>query len=380
MKLHNLTSFKCWKEIEEHLNTNPGISKMQNTSEFSAVFSYEVITKMQSLNNASLSRIIVPKSRSTPLPYTLVYAVLAVLVIISNGLIIAIFLKNREVRKRKSHLFLLSLSCADFLVGFSSLSYIFTIKSETLSVYSKRVSTIVLTFSLETSMFSLWCLTYDRLVAIRNSLNYQRLVTSKTVIAAIILTWLISTVLTGAQGTLAFMIEDGKYFELNGVIIVAFALITSVFLAAVYLYLYKEIKRHRRDIRSKSVSVSNSIDIDMLPTIKSAEDILDINMSDFELNQESMLRERKSKRLLVKLSKEKRSLIFCSFIVCSFIICWTPITVFFAGVFLRIDYMSQDFMLYICTNLVLLNSLLNPIIYFGLRKDMRRAAAIVLCK
>lgn len=352
---------------------------MKNTTDLSGVLSYEMITKAQSLN-ASLSRIIVPRSSSTPLSYTLVYAVLAVLVIISNGLIITIFLKNREVRKRKSHLFLLSLSCADFLVGFSSLSYVFSIKSESLGVYSKRVSTIVLTFSLETSMFSLWCLTYDRLVAIRNSLDYQRLVTSKTVVAAIIITWLISTILTGVQGTLAFMIEGGKYFELNGVVIVAFALITSVFLAAVYLYLYKEIRRHSRDIRSKSVSVSNSIDIDMLPTIKSAEDTVDTNMLDFDLNNQSVLGERKSKRLLLKLSKEKRSLIFCSFIVCSFIICWTPITLFFAGVLLRIEYMSQDFMLYICTILVLVNSLLNPIIYFGLRKDMRRAAVAVLCR
>ena len=331
-----------------------------------------------SLPNASFGKLILPKADSTPLSYTLTYAVLAVLVIASNGLVISIFLKNRDLRKRKSHLFLLSLSCADFLVGVCSLVYVFSIGSKNISRHTKRISTIVQTFSLETSMFSLCCLTYERLVAIRDSLQYQNLITSKTVIAAIIATWVISAVLTCAQGTLAFMIDSGKYFECNGVIVVTFALITSVFLAAVYLYLYKEIRRHTMDIRSKSVSVANSIDVDMLPTIKSADDMLESRNFDDDVEHDSAFPGKKS-RTLLKLSKEKRSFIFCLLIVSSFIICWMPITVFLASSLFGINDMN-DLMVYISTVLVLINSLLNPIIYFGLRKDMRRAAAAVLCK
>ena len=349
---------------------------MKNQSEVLVLSPHDYIAKTQILN-ASLGRIIVPRSNNTPLPYTLIYATLAALVIVSNGLIVIIFLKSREVRKRKSHLFLLSLSCADLLVGFCSLGYLFSIKSESLGKYSKRISTIILTFSLETSMFSLCSLTYDRLVAIRNSLQYQRLFTSKTVVAAIISTWFASAVLTGVQGALAFTIEYGQKFELNGIVIVVFALITSIFLAVVYLYLYKEIRRHTRDITNQSASVANSIDIDLSPTIKSADEVPD--GKSFRCEQESILKHRTNKQLL-RLTKEKKSLLLCSLIVCSFILCWTPITIFFAGVLLRKEHLRQDIMMYVCTILVLVNSLLNPIIYFGLRQDMRRAAIVVLCK
>lgn len=353
---------------------------MANQSEHHPPTVYSIATTMVVIsNNATRGKIIVPQSKQTPLPFTLAYAIVAILVILSNGLVISIFLKSREIRKRKSHLFLLSLSCADFLVGFCSLGYIFSIKSRNLGEISKKISTIVLGFSLETSIFSLCCLTYERLVGIKDSLKYQKLVTSKTVNAAIILTWFLAAMMTCCQGAAAFFIEDGKYFDLNGVTIVALALITSIFLAAVYLYLYKEIRRHRRDIRSTSVSVANSIDIDMIPTARSFEDSLDIISTDFDMTQESMLKAKKS-RLLLNISKEKRSLVFCSFIVLSFIICWSPITIFFAGVLLGIEPMHQDYMLYISTFLVLVNSLLDPIMYFGLRKDMRRAAVAVMCK
>ena len=338
----------------------------------------KVLTRMLS-PNGSREQLSVPRSNNTPLPFTVAYGILAFLVIIANGLIIVIFLKNREVRKRKCHLFLLSLSCADFLVGFCSLGYVFSIKSEHLSHSSKQISTIVLGFSLETSMFSLCCLTYERLVGVKDSLKYQKLVTSTTVNAAIIMTWLVSAIMTCTQGTLAFVLKDGEYFELNGVIIVTFALITSLFLAAVYVYLYKEIRRHRRDIKSKSISISNSLDLDTIPATKSIEDTIDVDSCDFNITQESMLKRKKGK-ILLRISKEKRSLIFCSFIVCSFIICWSPITIFFAGEFLGVEHMSQDLMLYISTFLVLVNSILDPIIYFALRKDMRRAAAAVFCK
>jgi len=350
---------------------------MANLSHYTTTARSASITN-KSFLNASFGKLLLPKSDSTPLSYTLSYAVLAVLVIASNGFVISIFLKNRELRKRKSHLFLLSLSCADFLVGLCSLAYVFSIRSKDISRHTKRISTIVQTFSLETSMFSLCCLTYERLVAIRDSLQYQNLITSKTVIAAIIATWVVSALLTCTQGTLAFMIDGGNYFAYNSVIVVAFALITSVFLAAVYLYLYKEIRRHTMDIRSKSASVANSIDIDMLPTIKSADDVLESRNFDNDVEHDSAFRRKKSKTLL-KLSKEKRSFIFCLLIVSSFIICWMPITVFCAGSLFGINDIN-DVMAYVSTVLVLVNSLLNPIIYFGLRKDMRRAAITVLCK
>lgn len=340
---------------------------------------FEMILINGSSHNVSHGRLILPKSNDVPLPFTLAYTILACLVIISNGLVITIFLKNRDIRKRKSHLFLLSLSCADFLVGFCSLVYIFSIKSIRLDTISRGISTIVLGFSLETSMFSLCCLTYERLVGIRDSLKYHNLVTSKTVNGAILLTWFVAGLLTCAQGIIAFKIEDGKYLELNGVVIVGFALITSVFLALVYCYLYKEIRRHCKDIRSKSVSASNSIDLEMIPTIKSLESTLEIANSELDALNKATIKAKKSKRQK-SISKEKRSLIFCSFIVCSFVICWTPITIFIAGVLSGVDHMRTDLVLYISTFLVLINSLLDPIIYFALRKDMRMAAAAVICR
>ena len=331
------------------------------------------------LINASHGKLYLPKSNSTPLPFTLIFGMVGVFVILFNGLIILTFIKRREIRKRKSHRFLLSLSVADFLVGVSSLGYLLSIESS-LSVVSKRVSTIALGFSLETSIFSLCCITYERLVGVRDSLKYQELVTSSRVNAAIIFTWMLSAGMTFVQGAAAFTIDNGKYFEINGIVIVTLSLTMSVFLSVVYIYLYKEIRRHSRDIRSKSVSQSNSIDIDMIPT-RSLEDTLDIDNGNYDVAQEPVLCDQKTvhKRLLY-ISKERRSLVLCSFIVCSFIICWAPITAFFAGLLLDIEYITRDRMLYLSSSLVLLNSLLDPIIYFALRKDLRCAALAVLCK
>lgn len=331
--------------------------------------------------NATQEKLFVPKSNKTPFPFTLVFGFIGVLVILFNGLVVAIFIKKRELRKRKSHLFLLSLAAADFLVGFSSIGYLFCLKSNYLAVFAKQVSTIVLGFSLETSIFSLWCITYERLIGVKDSLKYQKIVTTYTVNTAIIATWVIAAFMTCASGVFAFTLEDGKYFELNGVVIVVLATTTSVFLTGVYFYLYKEIRRHGRDIRSTSVSVSNSIDFDMIAT-KSLDDTLDIdNRNHLDVTQESMLHvPRKRNVKLIQLNKEKRSLVLCTFIVCSFSICWTPITVFFAGQLLRQEYMTKDYMLYFSLCLVLLNSLIDPLVYFALRNDLRRAALSVLCK
>ena len=328
--------------------------------------------------NASFDRLYLPRSSNLPLPYMLAYGIIATLVVFLNGLVLLIFIKKREVRKRKSNLFLCSLSAADFLVGVSSIFYLACVQSKSLTELAKKISTVVLGFSLETSMFSLCCITYERLIGVKDSLKYQKLVTSGTVKAAIIFTWVLSVVMSSMQGILAFKLEEGRYFELNGVVIVVLANIISIFLAVVYIYFYHEIRRHCRNMRNTSVSVTCSLDLDLVPT-RSLEDTLDFDKSIHDVTAEPIVPKKKHDSLL-SLSREKRSLILCSFIVCSFIVCWTPITVFFAALMLDQQYMTKDFMLYISTCIVSLNSLLDPCIYFALRNDLRRAALSVLCR
>ncbi len=341
-------------------------------------------TGLNYANNATSTpeygKIFLPKVDKIPLHFALVYGILALLVIILNGVTVFIFVKKRETRKRKSNLFLLSLSAADLLVGLSSLMYLVFLLSNKLTRQAKLVSTIVLGFSLETSMFSLCCITYERLVGVKDSLTYEKLVTSTTVNTSIIATWVFSLILTSCQGIVAFQFEAGRYFELNGVVIVVLATAISVFLAVVYVYLYLEIRRHSQNIRNTSVSVSCSIDFDATRSLNNAMDVDKPNLDITEEAVLSVLKKKRQKRLKITLSKEKRSLILCSFIVCSFMICWGPVTVFFAGKIMRQHYVTTDFMLYISNCLILFNSLLNPCIYFALRNDLRKAAFSLLCR
>eukprot|EP00794_Sanderia_malayensis_P013834 gene13834-15280_t len=332
-------------------------------------------------------RLFLPRQPKIPLSFVFIYGIIAVLVVVFNGIAVIVFARRREVRKRKSNLFLLSLSAADLFVGVSSLIFLVFLLSESVSLLAKRLSTIVLGFSLETSMFSLCCITYERLVGVKNSLKYEKLVTSFTVNTAILGSWALSLVMTCCQATVALKFDEGRYFELNGVIIVVIATTMSIFLAVVYIHLYREIRRHSRNIRNTSVSATCSMDFD---ATRSCADTLDLDIksvnksrSHLDVTQEPMITVNKTsekRRLLSSLSKEKRSSILCSFIVISFIICWAPVTIFFVGVMLKREYITRDFMLYISNCMILVNSLLDPCIYFALRNDLRRAMFSVLCR
>ena len=45
-----------------------------------------------------------------------------------------------------------------------------------MSMFSKRIATLVFGFALETSVMSLMCLTYERLAAIRSPFRYRQIV------------------------------------------------------------------------------------------------------------------------------------------------------------------------------------------------------------
>ena len=323
------------------------------------------------------AKLAVPVTKVIPHWFSLSFGSFSLMGILLNGLCVMIFCRRASLRKRKSNLFILSLACADLAVGVCSLIYLLCLLLTRLDDFTKKVSTIVQGFSLETSMFSLCCLTYERLVAVRTPLKYNVLVTSINVNSAILFSWILAAGLSIAQGLFAFLFKDGGYFKMSGVVLVVLATATSVFLSSVYAYLYHEIRRHSTHIRSMSISVACSMDLAEIPT-RSADDTIDTlddTDGNLDITHESMFQKSHPHRqVIMSQRRERKSLILCALIVFSFCICWTPVTIFFVGELSNVESLTEDYILFASNCFVAFNSLIDPCVYFAVRTELRRAA------
>ena len=339
-----------------------------------------------------------------------------------NALSLWLLATRRFVYRCKVNSFIVSLCFSDLLVALSSFYFLGTITSHDISHFSKRVSTIIFGFALETSLMSLCCLSYERLTAVRKPFRYHEILSKRRIIAIITIGWLFCLSLLAVQFIFGFIYRKEKYVYFNWIVFISLSIVTIAFLAIVYVYLIYEIHRHSTHI--KSCSITSKLDdpveygsdvtgserrteisyattasehsqqlhpsakqsnIDKyLETINSRKDsirkprahsidLLKVAVQNTRtlLNQSSSGRRRQSARSYL-IQKERRSVLLCLSIVFVFAASWMPVIVFFTRCIISHTCDTDDQLLFICSCLVSLNSLLDPILYFIIKREFRK--------
>nr|KAG5701383.1 hypothetical protein BaRGS_032715 [Batillaria attramentaria] len=115
------------------------------------------------------------------------------LIMLSNILVLCLVVYLKHYR-RPSFLLLVSLCCADMLVGFTCIGTLVTVSREdTLSPCLVRVGLSVT--AVQASIFSLLAVACDRLLAIVRALTYLQVVTTRRTLVVILLLWVFSLLL-----------------------------------------------------------------------------------------------------------------------------------------------------------------------------------------
>jgi len=348
-----------------------------------------------------------------------------------NTLSLWLLATRKFVYKYKVNIFIVSLCLSDFLVSLSSFYFLGTITSENISHFSKRVATIIFSFALETSLMSLCCLSYERLTAVRKPFHYMEILSTKKVIVIIVFGWSFCIALLAMQFVFGFVYRHKKYVYFNWIVFISLAIVSITFLAVVYIYLVYEIHRHSTHMKSCSISSKlpflpeSSSDIvkdqaDNLTEVTFASGTTETNLlkkkrpsietynsrlytprtsvstnstrsqspsisktrsDSVDLLKQALENTRNSSRLSqtrrrttargLLIRKERNSVLLCLCIVLVFAGSWLPVIAFFTRCLIANTCETDDRLLYICSCLVSFNSLLDPIIYFIIKKEFK---------
>ena len=170
-----------------------------------------------------------------------------------NALSLWLLATRRFVYRHKVNAFIVSLCFSDLLVALSSFYFLATITSGEMSYFSKRVSTVIFSFALETSLMSLCCMSYERLTAIRKPFQYMEILSTTRVTVIIVLGWCFCLSLLAMQFVFGFIYRHERYVYFNWIVFTSLSIVSITFLALVYVYLIYEIHRHSTHMKSTSI-------------------------------------------------------------------------------------------------------------------------------
>lgn len=370
-----------------------------------------------------------PNTESIPSWFTIGFAAINGGGFCLNTLSLWILATRKFVYKCKINAFIVSLCVSDFLVSLSGFYYLGTITAPDISRFSKRVATIIFGFSLETSLMSLCNLSYERLTAVRQPFRYTEILSKAKVIGITAFGWTFCIALLAVQFVFGFIYRHHNYVYFNWIVFISLALISMTFLAIVYVYLIYEIHRHASHIRSVSISHKQpykhsgsrsgsdvSRDTDQLTDVTYASsssagtrmlekrgsddkpppydqcnmvrstttDSIELLRCALEKARSTKYHSKSERRRLSSrgqlIRKERRSVLFCLSIVVLFAATWMPVIVFFSRCLISHSCETDDQLLFICSLLVSLNSLLDPILYFIIKREFRNFFCGKVCR
>ena len=179
------------------------------------------------------------------------------------------------------------------------------------------------------SLLHLILITCDRLIAIRFTLRYTRLVTARSIKVAVITVWIISFIFGVSRP-----IRNHQPIKTISDLSVAFIGISCIlFTVFSYLILYREILRHQKKIKTEQIP-----------------------------------QEQKE-----RFAKEHKALKTTVFVVSAVLLCFVPgtfvLTLTASGIFPPMPVFNPWFRTFL-----MLNSLLNPLIYCWRQEEMRKYA------
>ena len=317
--------------------------------------------------------------------------------------------------------FLLSMVIGDLLTGFiGTITALLLRYTHNPSIY-KLFGLIPLFGVLLVPVLSLVLLTTDRLVATRYTFKYESLMTKSRASKLIYVSWIIPLLLTTVQVTLYLTMEWNLELRVRNVTVTVICLLAFIVLTVVNFLLCRAIKKHNQTFASIGIYRIHMEDIPLQRTPSSQEMIREQNgkheqgqtspvaageticrtrnttpnfpdgkvqnivkQANVESNTEPMAKAcvltmndasgdtRDCPDLKQRYSLNDRKItILCIWVILVFVVCWLPLLSY------RISYVMGrktviPWLRRLSECLVLSNSLLNPCVYFLMRRDFRK--------
>ena len=257
---------------------------------------------------------------ATACPFTILLNILVILAV-----------KKTPRLQSKANILLACLAATDAFIGLTAqpssvlveLLRLIDMKSLAL-IIRDYIHSGALLAGITNSLLHLMLVTFERLVAIKFTTHHPFLMTAKNIKVSVAIFWIIALCKWTLKCTTPYAIE----FTVG-------PLITSciIFIAISYVILYRETLRHRKRIKTEQIA---------------------------QQEMENFLKENKAFKTTV-------------YVIGSLVICFIPPSILLLSIAVEsISLESSVYFSSFCRVLIMLNSLLNPLIYFWRDKEMRK--------
>eukprot|EP00795_Rhopilema_esculentum_P013473 gene13473-4352_t len=276
---------------------------------------------------------------------------------------------------------LFSMALADTLVGIfgTSLGALLLLKQN--SLYYKIFGNIPMFSSLFISVLSLALLTLDRLIALKRPFQYSSPKYRRLITRLLIFFWVVPIIIS-VQQIIVFIYLSSKYeLTVRSILFSGFFLLAALVLICSNGFLISSIKKHFSVVRSRFSKQSGATTVvdEESPTDYAPKGVRKSVVLELQESQQKCKRTAASGsdgqigssiRGIRRLELKQTSM-FCIAIVTLFLLFWLPLaayrTCYAAGITLNISWLRR---FALC--LTVLNSLLNPVLYFLVKRDLRK--------
>ena len=282
-----------------------------------------------------------------------------------NALIVSMFIRFRtQLLTINNNILLLSLTCADLLVGVSGsvagIYYIYSIstyKFHTFEWFLISINPIFLSFF--TSILSLAAIALDRVIAVATPLRYPSIMPVHRTKAVIAIIWVTPFLLTTSEALIYDNFPYRTELKVRSLILTGFFIVAVIILTISNSYLQIVLLNQRRRLR---------------PTQYSSNETQSSHSSTLNNNPEKKRFPQSPQSLHRVRSYAKQINTVCVWMTALFVLCWLPTLIYYSRYWTMIDtsevYQYKFRRWGIC--LAVSNSFLNPVLYILLRKDFRR--------
>ena len=251
-------------------------------------------------------------------------------ILLNSFVILAV--KKKPLLQSKPNILLACLAATDAFIGLTAqpssiLVEVFRLIDMTSLAQKIRLNfhNRVLLAGITNSLLHLMLVTFERLVAIKFTVHHPFLITEKYIMVSVATFWIIAL----CTWALRYIIPNVVLLTVASLVVVCIT-----FISISYVILYRETLRHKKRIKTEQVA---------------------------QQEVETFLKENKALKTTV-------------YVVGSLVLCFTPsLFLLVSLVVKRLSLVVNSvFFVSFCRVLVLLNSLLNPLIYFWRDKEIRK--------
>ena len=310
--------------------------------------------------------------------------ILDILTFLLNGVTCIMFVRFRRRLLASTHnMILFSMALADTLVGIfgTSLGALLLLKQS--SLYYKIFGNIPMFSSLFISVLSLALLTLDRLIALKRPFQYSSPKYRRLITRLLIFFWVVPIIISVQQVLVFVYLSSKNELIVRSILFSGFFLLAALVLVCSNGFLIISINKHFSIVHSRLSKHSGAMSVvdEESPT----DYALKVVKKSVVLEQHLQQSQQRCKRTAlsgsdgqigssfkgVRRLELKQTSIFCIAIVTLFLLFWLPLaayrTCYAAGISLKISWLRR---FALC--LTVLNSLLNPVLYFLVKRDLRK--------